>query len=131
MQLLLVLADMDPISGGAGWVGAGLLGAVLAWLMFIHLPAKDKQVTGLIEGRNELSENLQNRYSASIKELQAGMAQISKEQREDHKQVVQMVMEHCRSETEHIAKSMADSMSEVTQAVLDLRRMMEESSERK
>jgi hypothetical protein len=29
----------DPLSGGAGWVGAGLLGAVLAWLLFVHLPA--------------------------------------------------------------------------------------------
>ena len=28
----------------SGWAGAGLLGLVLAWLLFIHLPAKDKQI---------------------------------------------------------------------------------------
>lgn len=38
----------DPISGGAGWVGAGLLGAVLAWLLLVHLPAKDKQLNDLL-----------------------------------------------------------------------------------
>ena len=39
----------DPLAGGAGWVGAGLLGAVLSWLMFVHLPAKDKQIGQLLE----------------------------------------------------------------------------------
>lgn len=36
------------LSGGAGWVGAGLLGCVLAWLMFKHLPDKDKLVKDLL-----------------------------------------------------------------------------------
>jgi hypothetical protein len=44
--LLSVIAEAqtDPISGGAGWIGAGLLGAVLAWLMFVHLPGLQKQL---------------------------------------------------------------------------------------
>ncbi len=33
---------------GAGWVGAGLLGSVLAWLLFKHLPAKDAQIDAII-----------------------------------------------------------------------------------
>lgn len=44
---MIVLAQANPpgFAGGgeAGWVGTGLLGAVLSWLMFVHLPAKDKQ----------------------------------------------------------------------------------------
>lgn len=39
----------DPLTGGAGWASAGLFGLVLGWLLMIHLPAKDKQITGLIE----------------------------------------------------------------------------------
>ena len=46
----------DPISGRAGWVGAGLLGLVLAWLLFWHLPAKDKQVADLIKDFREESK---------------------------------------------------------------------------
>jgi hypothetical protein len=38
----------DPISGGAGWVGAGLLGLVLFWLLMRHLPAKDQQIERII-----------------------------------------------------------------------------------
>ena len=43
----------DPLSGGSGWVGAGLLGLVLAWLLLKHLPEKDKQYKELIEAHKE------------------------------------------------------------------------------
>jgi hypothetical protein len=50
--LLLVLQAQGPetvIGGGAGWLGAGLFGLVLGWLLLVHLPAKDKQITGLFD----------------------------------------------------------------------------------
>ncbi len=58
LALILVIAqapqvNSDPISGGAGWVGAGLLGAVLAWLMFVHIPAGAKQMRELIASQQE------------------------------------------------------------------------------
>lgn len=51
--MLVFAQSVDPISGGAGWVGAGLLGAVLAWLCFIHLPAKDKQLKDHLTAKDE------------------------------------------------------------------------------
>ncbi len=55
---LLLLADaapaVDPISGGAGWVGAGLLGLVLGWLLLVHLPAKDKHVKDVVADKDAL-----------------------------------------------------------------------------
>ena len=44
-----MLSQIDAIPGAAGWAGTGLLGAVLAWLCFIHLPAKDKQIKEMLE----------------------------------------------------------------------------------
>lgn len=50
----LIGQDPAPLTGpAAAWTGAGLLGGVLAWLMFAHLPAKDKQVADLIRSHNE------------------------------------------------------------------------------
>lgn len=42
---VLVFAQSPPVDGisGSGWVGAGLLGAVLSWVFLVHLPAKDKR----------------------------------------------------------------------------------------
>lgn len=42
--MLWAQSPESPLSGSAGWVGTGLLGAVLSWLCFVHLPAKDKQL---------------------------------------------------------------------------------------
>jgi hypothetical protein len=41
--LLLQVPDVSDGPAPGAWVGAGLLGSVLAWLLFVHLPSKDKQ----------------------------------------------------------------------------------------
>ena len=40
---------IDPITGGAGWAGAGLLSLVLGWLLLRHLPEKDRQAKELMD----------------------------------------------------------------------------------
>ncbi len=63
----------EPISGGAGWVGAGLLGMVLAWLFMKHLPDKDKQIKEIIaSGREEVRierETGERRFNAAMEKL--------------------------------------------------------------
>jgi hypothetical protein len=51
-MLLVLLAQTTPLSGAEGWTGAGLLGLVLAWLLFWHLPGKDKQLEKLIADKD-------------------------------------------------------------------------------
>jgi predicted hydrolase (HD superfamily) len=43
----------DMVGGSAGWVGAGLLGLVLAWLFGKHLPSKDAQIERLLAQAKE------------------------------------------------------------------------------
>ncbi len=62
-------AGPDQVTGGAGWVGAGLLGSVLAWLLFVHLPAKDKQLKELLEGKDKQIEAILTRKWTMIQEL--------------------------------------------------------------
>lgn len=45
MALLFADATADALGGASGWVGAGLLGLVLAWLFGKHLPDKDRQLS--------------------------------------------------------------------------------------
>lgn len=52
--LLTLIAQGEALSGvGSGWAGAGLLGGVLAWLLFIHLPNKDKQIIDLLTTKDK------------------------------------------------------------------------------
>lgn len=59
----------DALSGGAGWVGAGLLGAVLSWLLLVHLPSKDKQVKELLEGKDKQAAEIIAAFRQESKEL--------------------------------------------------------------
>ena len=54
------LADPQAVSGGAvaGWTSAGMLMAVLGWLMLKHLPDKDKQVKDLIDAGRAVEKEL-------------------------------------------------------------------------
>ncbi len=48
-----VVPPVDPVTTiGSGWAGAGLLGLVLSWLLFIHLPRKDAQILELVKNKD-------------------------------------------------------------------------------
>jgi len=70
----------DPISGGAGWVGAGLLGLLLGWLLIIHLPAKDKILKDFMEAKDIHVQKMTEKFEASLK----------------------VIAEHCEQELERV-----------------------------
>ena len=72
---LLAQTSPDPISGGAGWVGAGLLGAVMAWLLLVHLPSKDKQLKEFIDGRDRDAAELRKTFTAEQEAIRAAFIQ--------------------------------------------------------
>ena len=78
--LLAQLPSPDPISGGAGWLGAGLLGLVLGWLLLVHLPSKDKQTKELVDG-------MLNRHEV-----------MEREQRQTFRESLDQVVNHCKEE---------------------------------
>lgn len=128
----------DPISGGAGWVGAGLLGLVLGWLLILHLPAKDKQlkelqdardnqVKEIIDGHNTLTRDLvaQMRTVAEGKDKQ--LADIVNKKWEiiqaltrDYKEGLKEVAAHCEVELSRLTQYWQSHMGQLTQAIQDL-----------
>lgn len=106
----VLLAEADPISGGAGWIGAGLLGAVLAWLLLKHLPAKDDQIERLFRAKD-----------AAVKEV-ADIAQaVNREMRADFQLAIQKVIEHCERENKRTADLVAESYDRLVEAIDELR----------
>ena len=72
---LLAAADsLDPLAGGSGWVGAGLLGLVLCWLLFRHLPEKDKQLAELV-----------SKHEAHVASVLAQAARAAADERADYR----------------------------------------------
>lgn len=130
-------ASVDPISGGAGWVGAGLLGLVLAWLLFIHLPAKDKQLAGLIESKDKQLADLVDSRDSFVRELThnfrdamqaaaVAAAVQDKERRDDYKASLATVVSHCEKETGQMSQAIRKDLGDLVSLAVSLRQIMEE-----
>jgi hypothetical protein len=93
LLMLLFAQSGDPISGGAGWIGAGLLGAVLSWVFVVHLPAKDKQIQFLLEQGRILTEGLVKTHRESLNEVASNFRAVNEQ-----------LSAHCDKELERLAR---------------------------
>lgn len=100
--IAVILATTDPISGGAGWIGAGLLGAVLAWLMFVHLPGKDKLIRELQAESQSFVQRLMDRHDSAVKAQQELFAAS-----------LRGVTDHCSAELDKIASRFGEGIHEI------------------
>ena len=88
------------LSGEAGWVGTGLLGAVLGWLLVVYLPAKDKQVRELIDKAVEARREMLA-YMAEERTLErASRNELLAAERASRNELVSAVVKTLRREEE-------------------------------
>ena len=125
-QVAQAAASPDVISGGAGWAGAGLLGLVLGWLLFVHLPAKDKQIAALIESRDAFVRELNHNFRDSMQAAAMASAVQDKERRDDYKASLATVVAHCEKETGQISQAIRKDLGDLVSLVVALRQLMEE-----
>ncbi len=106
LSLLLGLLAQNPVSDSisatSGWVGTGLLGAVLSWLLFVHLPGKDKQLKELMGDKDgqlkALMESKDKAVEALLNQQWANLQRMEVAYRGDLK----LVAEHCKTELEAV-----------------------------
>lgn len=122
--VLFANAAVDPISGGAGWVGAGLLGLVLAWFLLKHIPdertrhdarerEKDEQMAKLIETKDN-----------QIRELINATAERDRERQTEFKAALKEVVDHCERESTRVTESFRVYQTQATATINDLRQLV-------
>jgi hypothetical protein len=129
MTLILlaeVTTPLDALGGAPAWVGTGLLGSVLGWLLFLHLPNKDKQIAGLIESRDAAMKALAADYRASLMDLTNRFIETDKERRDDYKQSLQVVVNHCEKETAMTNDAIRKDLGEMSSLAASLRQLVDE-----
>jgi hypothetical protein len=75
----------------APWTGLGLVALILRWLLYTHLPAKDKQIDDLVTA-----------YNVRQDQKDTAHAQALKESRVDFKESLDKVVSHCAEEMEKL-----------------------------
>jgi hypothetical protein len=82
--------------GASGWASAGLLTGVLGWLLFVHLPAKDKQMKEVIADYTRMVREVINDCDAHNAKIMADAVTANERQRSDFREALRMVTEAMR-----------------------------------
>lgn len=98
-------------------MGAGLLGLVLGWLMFIHLPAKDKQLQAVIDNKDKVLNDLIQAKDSRIKEVMEVKDQRIQQLSTDFRAALDKVVDHCQEEAERLAERFSKEMASVRMEV--------------
>lgn len=104
------IQSVEALSGNSGWMGAGLLGLVLAWLLLKHLPSKDEQIKDLLKTKDTQIENLTGKYTAALDKAVADHKQALDKVVADHKETIKLVVEKTTSESDSIRAERIDMM---------------------
>jgi hypothetical protein len=84
----------DLLGGASGWAGAGLLGAVLSWLLLKHLPAKDTQIEKLVDSKDEAVREARVDYLNECKEQRKACTEDAKEGRASQERQLATALSH-------------------------------------
>jgi len=106
---ILAAGEIDPIAGASGWVGAGLLGLVLGWLLFKHLPEKDRQLETIMKLKDEQIFLVIRTHDEQDRTQQAVF-----------QQALQKVVDHCEREMSKSSETVKAGLEEVRVTLLYL-----------
>jgi hypothetical protein len=111
-------------AGWAGWASFLTSGGVLVWLLFWHLPAKDKQLKELLDGKDShvvrLSDSCERKleivaaaFKAEGERNREEWRREGKEKSEDFKGAMTTVVQHCEKELVRTVAAFRAEMEEV------------------
>ena len=123
-----LLAQMVPDLGGTaltGWGAFALAVAILAWLAFWHLPAKDKQIDQMIEDKDLIVSDLLKTYNARLdaKDVQITAivtATVNNDfkARDDFRASLDKVINHCSEENHRARDSWVKNLDPIIRQVV-------------
>ena len=96
------VSEVSAITGGTGWVGASILGGVLAWLMFVHLPAKDKMFKELINDKDKQIDVILTSKWEALKQIAMEHTKVIESLSAKYQLTMDKVIAHCDVEVQRI-----------------------------
>jgi hypothetical protein len=114
------------VPGATGWVGTGLLGTVLAWLLLVHLPTKDNawakdSIKSIVEANRLSMIDIAAGFKTNIADILSHHQTIDAERRAASKEALDSVLKHCEAEFSGIVKEVKTELERVGTVVTDFR----------
>ena len=126
--MVIAQAVTGDAFGASGWASFGIAGLVLSWLLLKHLPSKDAQLERLISSSDE-------RFTTMLETVEEQKIKLSdqhnvreKEQRQDFKDALQIVLKQSESMVVGVQGTLKDEMLRMRDALHGLRSTVSEVS---
>jgi predicted HicB family RNase H-like nuclease len=113
---LILFAQDVGAAGLAGWSSFGLAGLVLGWLFLVHLPAKDKQLSGIIKEAADRADAADKAHAQDVRE-----------QRAEFRAALEVVVGNCAEQARQGRESSGKDIERVMEAVERLAEAIKES----
>lgn len=109
-MLSSVFADgiTDPLAGGSGWLGAGMLGLVIYWLLYKHIPAL---MSSHLEQVNQLSNAFKSSLSQVVAHCEEEMKGLAKAWTSEADRLVGSITKAKSEEADRIVDAVRESRS--------------------
>lgn len=115
----------EALGGWAGWITSIMSGGVLVWLLFWHLPAKDKQLSDIIAKKDEQYKEQAQGCEERINRLAEEFSKNTAQMRTDFKEALNIVVTHHSSDittvTAAISKDLQNLHGEMKDVQIALR----------
>lgn len=115
-----LLGEQVPTDGLSGWlaaagstVGLTILVFVLRWLLYTHLPEKDKQMKELIASKDSLAKDLADATEKRIDAMAALFRQEMTDTRKEYRESLQSILGHCERETAKISEAIRNEVAKL------------------
>lgn len=89
----------DTPAGWAGWASFLTSGGVLTWLLFVHLPNKDKQQEKMVQANFDHVAQLTKDHKEAVEKLAAENKASLAEERKAFQEGLKQVIDHAREES--------------------------------
>ena len=119
----IIIAQTDPLSGGAGWVGAGLLGLVLLWLLMRHLPEQARQVERMVAAH-------ETTMGAAMASQRVDFLASMLQERQDFREALERIQAHCDRNSAQLAAAIDKDAQLTRQLILESRQRHDEGKQR-
>jgi hypothetical protein len=110
------IGQIDTLAGNPGWTGAGLLGALLCWLLLRHLPAKDQQIADLLARSDSLINTIITEQKATVIDIIDAHTQAMERQRVAFREALQDQAAQTNREVQGILDATGREITSVSNA---------------
>lgn len=117
---------VDPLSGGAGYVGAGLLGCILIWLLAKHIPDLNRSQKDMVAKFQDMAKEHQTTMAQALAAQRIDFLASLSEERAEFRQALERILRQHEQQGAHLVAAIDKDAQLTREVIKELQRRFDE-----